>query len=117
MKVLPINFFDAKPVQNDYETISLIIQYLNNELPKETSEAIKEQIEKCEKCRKIYEEVKSFFSTEDIFMFEFMNEKKIEKTRRKIRRIATEYTNIELNENLDIYDYDDWDERCLSCGS
>jgi len=115
MKGLPINSFDTKLVQNDYETISLIIQYLNNELPKETSDAIKEQIETCEKCRKIYQEVKSFFSTEDRFMFEFLNEEKIEKTRRKIRRMAIDYTHLEFNKNSNVYD--DWDEKCLSCGS
>ena len=115
MDVLSTSAFDTKSVQNEYETISLFIQYLNNELPAETSKAIEEKIEECENCRRVYEEVKSFFSAEDIFMFEFLNEEKIEKTRRKIRRIATKYTDTELEENSDAYD--NWNGDCLSCGS
>lgn len=74
--------------QNHVEIVSLIIQYMNNELPESCAKKVENLIHGCKECQSLYNEVKSFFNPDDKFIFELFNEEKIENARRELHAFS-----------------------------
>jgi len=86
--VLPTNL-NLQSLQDNEEVISLMIQFLKNELSPTCSEKIKNLIATCKECRELFEEVKFFFDEEDTLVFELLNKENIEESRQKFQSISS----------------------------
>jgi len=94
----------SKSSKNHLEIVSLMIQYMNNELPENCAKEVENLINGCKECESLYREVKSFFNPDDKFIFELFNEEKIENARKKLHIVSEELTKDEVNEKIEEWD-------------
>jgi hypothetical protein len=78
-------------LMDNYEVVSLMLRYLNGELSSEATKKVKEHIENCAKCSKLFNEVKFFFSDTGAFLHEIQHQEKIESSRRRFRNFTETY--------------------------
>lgn len=88
--VLPTNL-NLQSLQDNEEIISLMIQFLKNELSSACSEKMENLISTCKECRELFDEVKFFFDEEDTLVFELLNKENIEESRQKFQSISSAY--------------------------
>lgn len=105
------------------EIISLMLEYYNSCLPEQTHIRVENLISNCEECQKLYEDVKFFFAEDDTFMYEFLNQKKINDARKNfadfVSASSVEDENHSRKKTNDIPHtiFRGWDDDdCFCCG-
>ena len=68
---------------DNYEVVSLMRRYLNGELSSEVAKKVRECVESCEQCSRLFNDVAIFFSDTDAFLHEILHQEKIESSRKK----------------------------------
>jgi hypothetical protein len=108
---------NARNSEINHELISLLIQYHLNELPESASVRIGNIISTCKECQNLYEEISEFFNMNDIFMYQFFNEERINDAKQKVMGLYEEELSNELNEEKNCKYERDFDLQSLIDGN